>query len=176
MSIIRIAALTFAAAATAFSIHASAQQTAKLSQQDQNFLENAIQGSYAEIDGSKLALEKSSRPDVKDFANTMIDDHAKMAKDATSLAQAKGYTPPDGPSVIQKAEVTALKTLSGKAFDTMYVNRIGIAAHETTVKEFEHASQQVHDSDVKAMITKTLPKLREHLQMARTLNMKQDTQ
>lgn len=150
------------------------QGQSSLEQADQTFLENAIQGSYAEIEGSKLALEKAESQDVKDFARMMVKDHEKMAKEAAALATEKGLTPPDGPSAMQTTEITALKALSGGAFDAMYVNRIGVASHEATVEMFEKASKEAQDPDVKALATKALPKLREHLEMARTLNEKQE--
>ena len=148
----------------------------KLTQEDQAFLENAIQGSHAEIEGSRLALEKTKSQDVRQFAEKMIEDHGKMVDEASALATTKDMTPPDGPSVMQMTEVTALKALTGGAFDAMYVNRIGVAAHETTVEMFEKASREAQDPDVKAMATKVLPKLREHLEMARALDQKQESQ
>lgn len=147
-----------------------------LVQEDENFLENAIQGSHAEIIGSQLALEKTEDSDVRAFAQAMIDDHGAMVKEAEALARSKGMTPPTGPSLMQSTEITALKALSGGAFDAMYVNRIGVASHEATVEMFEEASAQAQDPEVRAMAEKTLPKLREHLEMARTLDRKQDQQ
>nr|MBF0683758.1 DUF4142 domain-containing protein [Pseudomonas sp.] len=194
------AALAFSAALISFSAHAqstapttdtrpaqttsqasqpaatTAERQSSLAQEDQTFLENAIQGSYAEIEGSQLALDTTTSSDVKSFAQMMIEDHGKMLKEAQALAQKKGMTPPTGPSVMQRTEITALKALSGGAFDAMYVNRIGVASHEATVEMFEDASQEVQDPDVKALATKTLPKLREHLEMARSLNQKQEKQ
>ena len=149
-------------------------QQSTLAQEDEAFLENAIQGSYAEIEGSQLALEKTESQDVRQFAEMMIKDHGEMVKEASKLATDKGMTPPDGPSLMQTTEITALKALSGGAFDAMYVNRIGVASHEATVEMFEEASREAQDPDVKAMASKTLPKLREHLEMARTLNEKQE--
>lgn len=151
----------------------NARQSA-LVKEDRTFLENAIQGSHAEIEGSQLALEKGQANDVKAFAKMMIKDHGMMLKEAQALASKKGVTPPTGPSAMQVAEITGLKALSGGAFDAMYVNRIGVAAHESTVEMFEKASQDAQDPDVKAMATKALPKLREHLKAARDLNEKQD--
>lgn len=147
-----------------------------LTEDEQNFLENAIQGSYAEVEGSKLALEKSEDEDVRHFAQMMIEDHQTMLDEARSLAEQKGISPPDGPSVMQVTEITALRALMGGAFDAMYVNRIGVAAHESTVEMFEQASQQVQDRELREMINKTLPRLHEHLKMARTLNEQQENQ
>ncbi len=142
--------------------------------EDMGFLENAAQGSFAEVEASKLALEKSESQDVKDFAQKMIDDHQKMLDRITALAKAKGQELPDGPSIMQKTEITALKALSGGAFDAMYVNRIGVAAHESTVEMYEEANQETEDPEVKALIGELLPTLREHLEMAQALNEKQE--
>ncbi|MDX3894652.1 DUF4142 domain-containing protein [Pusillimonas sp.] len=148
----------------------------ELNDEDQRFLENAIQGSYAEIEGSKLALEKTENQEVKDFAQMMIEDHGKMLEEAQGLARNKKLTPPTEPSVMQRTEVTGMKALTGGAFDAMYVNRIGVASHESTVEMFEKASREAQDPDVKAMASKTLPKLQEHLKAARALNERQDKQ
>src|SRR5690606_2979817 len=56
-----------------------------LADEDQDFLENAIQGSHAEIVGSQLALEKTENNDVRAFAQMMIDDHQKMVQEAEAL-------------------------------------------------------------------------------------------
>lgn len=154
----------------------SDERKSDLEGEDERFLENAIQGSHAEVLGSQLALEKTENSDVRAFAEMMIADHQKMIQEADALANQKNMTAPTGPSVLQSTEITALKALSGGAFDAMYVNRIGVAAHESTVEMFEEASQNAQDPDVKEMATKTLPKLREHLEAARALNEKQEKQ
>ena len=153
-----------------------AERDSALADEDETFLENAIQGSYAEIEGSQLALDKTESQDVRQFADMMIKDHGQMVKEATKLATEKGMTPPEGPSAMQTTEITALKALTGGAFDAMYVNRIGVASHEATVEMFEEATKEAQDPDVKAMAEKTLPKLREHLEAARRLNEKQEKQ
>jgi putative membrane protein len=160
-------------AGASFAANTSSSGQTQLNKADNVFLENAIQGSYAEVQGSKLAQEKTSDADVKEFAAAMIKDHTAMIEEASALAKSKGYEPPTEPSVMQRTELVALRALSGGAFDTMYVDRIGVASHEATIKQFETASQEAEDADVKAMAQKTLPKLRHHLEMAQALNQKQ---
>jgi len=164
------------AGTTAESTPSPTTEQPTLAREDESFLENAIQGSHAEIVGSRLALEKTEDVDVKAFAQMMIDDHTTMVEEAETLAASKGMTPPTGPSVMQSTEITALKALTGGAFNAMYVNRIGVASHEATVEMFEKASHEAQDPDVKALASKTLPKLRHHLEMARSLDQKQDRQ
>ncbi|QET04476.1 MULTISPECIES: DUF4142 domain-containing protein [Cupriavidus] len=151
---------------------AGATQGSELARGDRTFLENAAQGGHAEIEGSKLANQKSANADVKAFASRMIQDHTKVGDELTSLARSKGYTPPTEPSLVQKGELKALGVLDGSKFDKMYSSRIGVAAHENTVKMFREASQNAKDADVKAFATKQLPALEQHLQMARDLDKK----
>ena len=146
----------------------------EIANDDKDFLENAIQGSYAEIEGSQLALEKTEDPKIKEFAQTMIDDHKAMLEETSQLATQKGVTPPDGPSMMQTTEITGLKALTGGAFDTMYINRIGVASHEKTIELFEETSQSTQDSDIKKLVDETLPKLRHHLEMAQAIDAQQE--
>jgi len=154
----------------------SRQESSTLSSADQTFLENAAQGSYAEIRGSELAQDKTRSADVKAFAAAMIRDHTAANQRLAALAARKGYTPPTEPSVMQRAEITTLRALSGNAFDKMYVDRIGVAAHKATIEQFETAAASAQDRDVRAFARKLLPTLRHHLEMAEALNQAQKSQ
>jgi putative membrane protein len=144
-------------------------QGQELAKEDRDFLENAAQSGHAEIEGSRMAQESDAGPAVRQFAQKMIEDHTQANKELIDLANRKGFTVPDEPSLAQRTELLALKALSGGAFDTMYSARIAVAAHENAVELFEKATQEVKDADIRAYAEKTLPKLREHLEMARAL-------
>jgi len=144
----------------------------RLAHGDSKFIENAAQGGHAEIEASKLAQQKSQNADVKAFAAKMIEDHGKVGSELDAMASRKGVTPPKEPSTMQKSEMKALSALSGAKFDKMYASRIGVAAHESTVKMFREASTNAKDPDVKAFAAKHLPELEGHLQMARDLKKK----
>ena len=45
---------------------------------DKTFIKDASEGSLAEINFAKLALEKSKDPNVRKFAEKMITDHEKL--------------------------------------------------------------------------------------------------
>lgn len=147
-----------------------------LSASDQTFLENAAQGNQAEIQGSKMALEKSNSAEVRAFAQTMIKDHTAANEKLMALATRKGYNAPTAPSMMQATELKGLNLFSGNAFDKAYVDRIGIAAHESTIKQFETAAQGANDPDIRAFAQGLLPSLRHHLEMAQLLNQRQKQQ
>jgi putative membrane protein len=155
---------------------AMAPKHATVSGADKDFLENAAQAGYAEIEGSQEALKKSSNPDVKKFAEQMIKDHTAVNHDLIALAKTKGYTPPDGPSIVQKTKLKAMSATSGHTFDKMYASQIGVSAHEDAVKLFQNTAAKAKDPDIKAFASDHIKALEDHLEMARTLQKQVDAQ
>lgn len=70
-----------------------------LARQDKSFLTDAAHAGHAEIDASKLALEKSNNPAVKSFAEKMIADHGKVGDELKALAATKNVSVPDEPGM-----------------------------------------------------------------------------
>jgi len=168
-----IAAATVALAA---SVGAHAQSTAKLSSQDKSFLKDAAEGGNAEVEGSKVALEKSSNADVKTFAQQMVDDHGKAGTELKGLADQKGVKVSDTPSITKKTEIKLLSERKGSSFDQHYADSIGVKAHQDTIKLFQKEVDKGTDPDVKAWASKTLPTLQHHLEMAQSLKAKTDAE
>jgi len=48
-----------------------------------------------DINRAKLALNKTSDPEIKSFANQIISDHTNLAKSVNDLAKKLGVTPED---------------------------------------------------------------------------------
>lgn len=113
-------------------------------------------------------MEKSKNEEVKAFAQKMVDDHTKVGEKLAALAKSKGYEPPTGPSMMQKAKLKAL-SMRDEGFDEAYANEVGVSAHEDAVELFEKASQEAKDPEVKQFATETLPSLKRHLEAAKAL-------
>lgn len=136
---------------------------------DAAFMKDAAHAGHMEVEGSRLALSKSTSSQVKAFAQMMVDDHGKAAQELGKLAAAKGVKLPDEPALTQKARLKLLGTHDGPKFDAKFAETVGVNAHEDAVKLFSKASAEAKDPDVKAFAAKTLPTLQHHLQMARDL-------
>lgn len=141
------------------------QQTSATSTQD--FVKHAAQGGMAEVSISKLAADKASDPDVKQFAQRMVDDHSKANAELTGLASSKGILLPSSPDPKHQALMDRLAKLSGPEFDRTYMQAM-VADHEHVVSAFRAYEQHGTDPDVKAWVAKTLPTLEEHDHMAKT--------
>lgn len=140
-----------------------------VSYKDRKFMKNAAHAGYYEIEGSQLALNKSRNAEVKKFAKHIVDDHTKAAGELKALALKKGVDIPTKPSILQAASIKLLNINKDTEFDKDYAESIGVDAHQSAVEEFTEAAEDADDAEVKAFAAKTLPALKQHLEMAQAL-------
>lgn len=136
---------------------------------DQQFMMKAAQGGMAEVKLGQLAKDHASSQAVKDFGQTMVDDHTKAGDELKTLASQKNVTLPTSLSSEDQATLDRLSQLNGAAFDKAYMDDM-VSDHRKDISEFQTEAASGTDPDVKAWASKTLPTLQHHLQMA------QDTQ
>jgi putative membrane protein len=133
-----------------------------------NFVEEASAKGVAEIETAKLALEKGTTDDVKEFAQTMVEDHTAANKELTALAQQKELEVSTEAELINKAKAMILQLRGEKSFDKAYMNN-QVMAHQQTIELFQKASN-AEDAEIAAFAKQTLPKLEHHLKMAEQIN------
>ena len=143
----------------------------KLSSKETKFIKDAAEGGMEEVALGKLAAQKGSSDAIKSFGQKMVDDHSKANEQLMSLAQSKGVdlsAEKDATDKkIQKA-TDKLSKMEGADFDKAYAKAM-VKDHQKDVKEFEMASKDAKDPDVKAFASQTLPILQDHLKMAQDL-------
>ena len=141
--------------------------------QTKDFIDNATVGNKFEIDTSQLALEHAKSPDVKTFAQQMIDDHTKAAHELkAALAEAKIEPPSDSLDVTHAAKYAKLRLFTTEnGFDSAYTNE-QLKAHQDTVAKFKDYAANGPTPEVKAFATKMLPTLEHHLEMVKNLHEK----
>lgn len=135
------------------------------------FMMEAARGGMAEVELSKLATTKAQNPEVKKFAQQMIQDHTNANTELKQLAGKKNVTLPTELDAEHKALKDSLSSLSGAAFDKAYVNAM-VSDHEKTVNLFKTQAGGGTDADAKAFAAKTLPKLQGHLDMIKGIESK----
>jgi putative membrane protein len=131
------------------------------------FVKTAAQDGMTEVELGKLALNKSSNDDVKQFAQKMVQDHGQADAQLAGLANSKGMSVPTKLDPQHEATVKSLSAKSGAAFDTAYADHMA-KGHAKAVAMFEAASQS-SDPELAAFAKKTLPTLQEHEQLANNL-------
>ena len=156
-------------ATTSASPSATTSAATTISQDDAARLVGIAQANIAEIEMGKMALKKSSNPDVKAFAQMMIDDHTKGLQETRKVAAAKHVTLPTEPDIGHQKLAAELEVLSGTRFDEAFAKRAGVAGHANVHASLKKDMSAVEDPDVKALATKLEPTVAHHLAMAKKL-------
>lgn len=134
------------------------------------FVDQAAISNMFEIQSSQVALEKSTRDDVKRFAQHMIDDHTKVSNEMTQLLQSSNMNvqPPADLDKKHAQQVMKMQGLTGAKFDTAYINA-QVKGHQDAVKLFQSYAQNGDNAQLKQFAQATLPTLQEHLREAQGL-------
>jgi putative membrane protein len=155
-----------AASAAPTPLAAADPSHAKLSPADQQFVQDAGTAGATEIAASKLALTNSSDAQVKNFAQRMIADHTRLARNLDIVAQRQGITA--APSA--DASVTgSLESLHGADFDKAYIAQVAVDGHRKAVAVFSTESKAGGNAQLKSIATRALPIIKHHYAMAQQL-------
>lgn len=133
-----------------------------------------VTANQVDIDAGTLAKSKAQSADVKTFAQLMITDHTGVNKAATELVQKLHVTPAPSPTSesLQKGgdeNLSALKALSGAAFDKAYVDH-EVAYHEAVISAVDKTLiPSAQNAELKALLVKVRPAFVAHLEHAKHL-------
>lgn len=132
---------------------------------DAEFAVEAADGGLMEVQLGTLALTKASSPEVKQFAQMMVDEHSKANNELKSLAQQKNITLPTVMGDETKRKYDNLSEKSGAEFDKEYMDLM-VKDHKEDIEEFEEQAEESKDAEIKAWASSKVATLREHLREA----------
>ncbi len=135
------------------------------------FLAHAASGDQFEIQSSQLALQMSQNPAVRNFANMMISDHARLSQALAGAATAAGLTPP-APTLLpeQQAALDQLRAAGGgPSFDMAYKGA-QISGHQQALGLFQNYMAMGDAPAIKAAAGQAIPTIQMHLSQAQMLN------
>ena len=135
---------------------------------DHEFMSQAAQANFAEIDAGRLAMGRTVNPGIRDYAQHMVDDHSASNLELRDLASKKNFLLPEMPDQSHLKRAGKLGELSGNEFDRKYMELM-VDDHIQAVKLFDKNTTGASDPDVRAWAATTLPKLIDHLTMSRDL-------
>ncbi len=143
-----------------------AAEVGKLDHHDQEFLRKAAGINLVEIELGKAAEKSSTDPKVKKFAASIVRDHSEANQKLARLAASKGYALPDKISSWDRHSLNQLEKEQGEQFNRSFLS-FNIKGHEKALDLYEKAATHAQDPDIKAYAEKVLPRLKEHLALAR---------
>ncbi|MEK0085377.1 DUF4142 domain-containing protein [Benzoatithermus flavus] len=153
---------------------ATMAQSVGLMGSDAKFLTTAIQSGIAEVELGRLARERASSREVRNFGQRMVDDHSNANAQLEAMAQARDLTVPTAMDATHQSLHDQLAALRGRSFDREYMQSM-VQDHEKDVDLFSQQASADPNDQVSQLAARILPQLREHLSMARSINQALET-
>lgn len=133
---------------------------------DEEFVENVYKNNQEELLLLNLGAAKGGSS-VKDAAKRMKGEHEKIDKGL------KDYAAKNNITLNTDAVHDNLETAEqGAEWDKDWMRKVE-NSHQKIVNKFERKEQNANSADLKAMVSASLPALREHLGMVKTMNANQ---
>lgn len=159
---LRLAALLFAGASS-LPLHAAPEAG---SRQAREFVQAAGQSDTFEIREAQAILDQSTSPDVRTFAQHMLDDHIKMkAALADAAARAGLSPPPDGVSSDQALLLGGLQSQHGPDLDKTYLGH-QVLAHRAALAVQQKYAAEGNEPTLRQVAASAVPAISAHLQRA----------
>jgi len=153
------------------------EKPAKLSEGDVAIIAHLHHVNQQEIDLGKMA-KKDATANVKNYADTLVNDHQSADKDLSALAKRHGLhtIPADKPQTDAEkqeqkdatARVAHLKTIKGADFDREFLSLM-VTDHDKAIAWIETSIGTASDPDLRALLTSFKPVLQRHADEARNL-------
>lgn len=132
------------------------------------YMSMAASSDMFEIESSRIALQRSQNPTVRQFAQTMIDHHTRTTQELMGIAQSAGMTPPP-PQMLppQQAALDRVRA-AGPDFDSVYKME-QISGHQQALDLHRNYAAQGDVPALRDFANRTAPIVQSHLTQAQSL-------
>src|SRR5262245_39983056 len=134
------------------------------------FEQKAAMSDMYEVEAGKIATQKGQSDQVKQFGQHMVEAHTKTTEELKTLVKAENIKVELPTKLDSKHQdmIDALNEAKPEDFDKIYA-RQQVKGHEEAVNLFEKYSKDGDNGSLKQFAQKTLPVIKEHLDMAKKL-------
>lgn len=132
---------------------------------DMKFFTDTAQDGMLEVKLAQMALQQATKPEVRQMAQKLLDEHQSGNKELMALATEKNVSLPPALDSHAQSAVDDLKNESGPDFDKKYCEQL-VDGHKDMVDLLEKTSKDSADPDVRAFAQRMLPTMQQHLAMA----------
>ena len=134
----------------------------------------AVTANSIDSAAGRMAKQKATAKGAKDFAQTMIDDHSAVNKQAVALAKKLKVTPEDNDvsKSLKSAADASTSNLQGKSgadFDKAYIDN-EVTFHQNVLDALDKTLiPNTQNAELKALLTKVRPTVAAHLERAKSI-------
>jgi putative membrane protein len=149
-----------------------AQVSAEMTATTRGFISMAAISDMYEVTAGKIALQRSSSPAVKEFAQKMVDAHTRTSEKLKGLISANDITvtPPAHVDDLHQGLLDDLRAAKAGDFDHRYISQ-QIAAHKAADTLFTGYAKDGDLGALKRFATETDSDIKMHLDMAEKLDL-----
>ncbi len=144
-------------------------QLDQLSANDKDFIEFAGEVDLTAIRLGRMAQMDAASPQVKRFALTIEQEHTADLKKLTAIANKTGGVAPNTLDDVHMNTAKRLNKLKGQSFDHAFLKAI-VNQHENALVSFKREADHGFNQDLQAYAKAMLPKLEQHLKIAKQLS------
>lgn len=174
--------ITSAAVAALFTVQAEASEhpsadhakTSKSAPNDDQIAQIVLSANTVDVDYGKLAVEKTTNPEVKKFAEMMVRDHSAVNEKIHALAKKLNATPmtSDASKSLEtngEKKLAELKALDSAGFDKAYIDN-EVSYHSTVIEVLDTTLiPNAKNEELKSLLESARPIFVSHLDHAKQI-------
>jgi putative membrane protein len=138
---------------------------------DAMFVQQASVSGTAEVELSRIAVRQAQSPQVRRFAQDMLQEHERNNRELMTIAAHENIAAP--PNLIDDAHAqlrAQLSVMHGGDFDRAYMDAMR-EDHEKLAVLLRSSQATVSTPELRRYIATTLPVVQDHLQMAESVHL-----
>jgi len=147
---------------------AAGKQSGQQQDPTQMFIMDMYSHNLYEIQLGQLAQKQAQDPQIKQFAQMLIQDHTQANQQLKQLAQSAQVQVREQLDPVHQAKLQKKQQLPQTEFSRKFIND-QVAGHMVAVLELTYQSKNAQNDQVKQFATKMLPKMEQHLNHATKL-------
>jgi putative membrane protein len=136
---------------------------------DAKFIIKAAEINLAEINIGRLATQRASRQDIRQFAQKLVQDHSMNLNQLNQMANRNNWKNGERMDQEHQQLFQKLAGMQGPAFDKEFLQTT-VDGHKKVAEIFKHASEHCKNAEIKQYATQSLAVIRQHEQEAQRLS------
>lgn len=138
-----------------------------------DFVKKAALINMTEIRAGEIAQNKGQSQEIKNYGQTLVNDHKKANQELKNIAQNQNI--PQNLDEDHREKIQELQEASNNEFDRKFLDMM-VEGHEDAIDKFEDAQKNLSgQQQLKSWVDNTLPVLRRHLEKAKQLKDQQSS-
>jgi putative membrane protein len=136
---------------------------------DELFVRYEAQRSIYELAFAQLGQSRATRPDVRTYAATLVNDHEAYNGALRDLAVSKGIAMPSSMATDDRKRLDHLTGARGAAFDAAFI-REALRINGEDIRTFRKEAARTADPEIRSFVTRFLEVDEKHEAGARALS------